>query len=269
MRPSALLAFILMACVAVPAPAEVAKVNGVGLHYTIRGAGEPLLLLHGFGGCAATWKSVADRLAQHYRLILVDMRGHGQSTNPAGAFTHAQSADDVRALLNVLGIKQVRAVGFSSGGMTLLHLATSAPERLSKIVLVSATTHFPDEARAILGAATIESMPPPVLQMYRQCASRGDEQVRSLVSAFRGFADDHDDMNFKPDDLAKIRAPTLIIHGDRDEFFPVSIPVAMYQSIPSAELWIVPGGSHSPTAGAAESAFVAEVERFLGEKPRD
>jgi pimeloyl-ACP methyl ester carboxylesterase len=109
----------------------------------------------------------------------------------------------------------------------------------------------------------METMPPPVLQNYRQCASRGDDQVRSLVSEFRAFGDDYDDMNFKPADLARIKASTLIIHGDRDEFFPVSIPVAMYQSIPHAELWIVPGGTHSPTADAEKSAFVREVENFM------
>jgi len=263
MRTSALLAVALLASVPVSALAETAKVNGVELHYTVRGAGEPLLLLHGFGGCAATWNSVAEKLALHYRLILVDMRGHGQSTNPSGKFTHAQSADDVRALLDILAIQKVRAVGFSSGAMTLLHLATKAPDRVSKMVLVGATTHFPDQARAILKSATIETMPPPVLQMYRQCASRGDDQVHSLVGEFRAFGDNYDDMDFKPADLAKIGAPTLIVHGDRDEFFPVSIPIAMYQSIPGAELWIVPGGTHSPTAGAEESAFESEVEKFL------
>jgi pimeloyl-ACP methyl ester carboxylesterase len=131
------------------------------------------------------------------------------------------------------------------------------------MVVVSATTHFPDQARAILRAATVETMPPPVIEMYRQCASRGDDQIRSLVGEFRAFGDDHDDMEFKPTDLAKIKASTLIIHGDRDEFFPASIPVAMYQSIPRAQLWIVPGGSHSPTAGARESAFITELENFL------
>jgi pimeloyl-ACP methyl ester carboxylesterase len=263
MRTTALLAFALLAAAPASAVAETAKVNGVELHYTVRGAGEPLLLLHGFGGCAANWDSIAEELAQHYRLILVDMRGHGQSTNPSGKFTHAQSADDVSALLDVLAIKRVRAVGFSSGAMTLLHLATREPDRLSKMVLVSATTHFPDQARAIIRSVTMETMPPPVLQNYRQCASRGDDQVRSLVSEFRAFGDDYDDMNFKPADLARIKASTLIIHGDRDEFFPVSIPVAMYQSIPHAELWIVPGGTHSPTADAEKSAFVREVENFM------
>jgi pimeloyl-ACP methyl ester carboxylesterase len=263
MRTSALLAFALLASAPVSAVAKTAKVNGVELHYTIQGAGEPLLLLHGFGGCSTQRRSITEKLAQHYRLILVDMRGHGQSTNPSGKFTFAQSADDVRALLDVLAIKQIRAVGFSGGGMTLLHLATSAPDRLSKMVLVSATTHFPDQFRAILKSARIETLPPPVLQMYRQCTSQGDDQVRSLVGQFRAFGDNYDDMNFKPADLAKIKASTLIIHGDRDAWFPVSIPVAMYQSIRGAELWIVPRGTHSSIAGAEESAFVREVENFL------
>ena len=263
MRTFALLAFALLAFTPVPAVAETAKINGIELHYTVQGAGEPLLLLHGFGGCAANWGGIGTELAQHYRVILMDMRGHGQSTNPSNKFTHAQSADDVRALLDLLAIKQVRAVGFSSGAMTLLHLATRSPERLSKMVLVSGTTHFPNQARAILRSFTIQTMPPPVLQMYRQCATRGDDQVRSLVAEFRAFGDNYDDMNFKPADLAKIKAGTLIIHGDRDPFFPVSIPIAMYQSIPHAQLWIVPGGTHSPTAGAEESAFVREVENFL------
>jgi pimeloyl-ACP methyl ester carboxylesterase len=194
MRTTVLLAFVVMAFTPVSATAETAKVNGIELHYTVRGAGDPVVLLHGFGGCAANWDSIADKLAQHYRLILIDMRGHGQSTNPSGKFTHAQSADDVRALMDVLAVKRFRAVGFSSGAMTLLHFATKAPDRVSKIVLVSATTHFPDQARAIIRTATVETIPPPVLQMYRQCASRGDDQVRSLVSEFRAFGNNYDDM---------------------------------------------------------------------------
>jgi pimeloyl-ACP methyl ester carboxylesterase len=263
MRALSFVALALLACAPASAIAQTANVNGVELHYEVEGAGEPLLLLHGFGGCAANWNSIARKLAVHYSVISVDMRGHGQSTNPSGKFTHAQSAADIRALLDRLGIKQVRAIGFSSGAMTLLHLATNAPGRLSKVVLVSGTTHFPDQARAILKTASSETLPPPVMQMYRDCASRGDDQVRSLIGQFRAFGSDYDDMSFKPADLAKIKAPALIIHGDRDEFFPVSIPVAMYQSIPNAELWIVPGGTHAPTADADETEFVRKIESFM------
>ncbi|WP_310476086.1 alpha/beta hydrolase, partial [Sandarakinorhabdus sp.] len=80
-----------------------------------------------------------------------------------------------------------------------------------------------------------------------------------------GFS--QDDMNFQPAGLAKIKARTLIVHGDRDPFFPVAIPVSLYQSIPGSALWIVPNGDHSPTAGAGEAAFLSRVESFLVKEP--
>jgi pimeloyl-ACP methyl ester carboxylesterase len=166
-------------------------------------------------------------------------------------------------LLDSLNIKQARAIGFSSGAMTLLHLATKYPDRLSKMVVVSGTTQFGDQARAMLRGASMESLPPPVLEGFRSCAARGDAQVKELVGQFHAFGDSTDDMNLTPADLAKVKAQTLIIHGDRDEFFPVSVPVAMYTSIPKSALWIVPGGEHSPIAGADQEEFVETVEEFL------
>lgn len=266
--PIAPIATILAAALTVhaPAQAESVQVNGIELHYTSQGTGEPLLLLHGFGGCGAMWTPVAQELAKRYRVISVDMRGHGKSTNPSNKFSHPQSAEDIRALMDSLNIRQARAAGFSSGGMTLLRLATKYPDRLSKMVVVGATTNFPEQARVIIRGATIQTVPPPVLDMFRGCATRGDAQVGELLAQFRAFGDSTDDMNLIPADLARVKASTLIIHGDRDEFFPVSIPVTMYTSIPEAALWIVPGGDHSPSAGADQEEFVEAVSEFL-QKP--
>jgi pimeloyl-ACP methyl ester carboxylesterase len=255
----------LIALTAFPANADVVKVNGTDLHYTVTGAGEPLLLLHGFGSCAAGWAGIAAKLSDSYKVIAVDARGHGRSTNPSGRFSHPQAAEDIRALLDALKIKKARAIGFSSGGMTLLQLATRHPDRLSKMVVIGATTHFPNEARAILQSAGMDSLPPPVLASFRECASRGEPQVRSLVEQFRALGFSRDDMNLQAADLAKVTARTLIVHGDRDMFFPVTIPVKLYESIKDAALWIVPNGSHSPTAGAGEGAFLAAAKTFLAE----
>jgi pimeloyl-ACP methyl ester carboxylesterase len=246
-----------------PALAETVSVNGIELHYESRGSGEPLLLLHGFGGCGAMWAPAAQELAKQYRVITVDARGHGRSTNPSGKFSHPQAAEDLRALMDNLDIKQARGIGFSSGGMTLLQLATKYPDRLSRMVLVGATTHFPEQARAMLKGVTYEALPPPVQEQFRACASRGDSQVRELVTQFRAFGDSHDDMNLTSADLAKIKASTLIVHGDRDEFFPVSVPVTMYNGIPKAALWIVPNGDHSPNSGADQRDFMETVGEFL------
>ena len=163
--------------------------------------------------------------------------------------------------MDALGIRQASAIGYSSGGMTLLHLATRYPDRLSKLVVVGATTHFGDQARRIMSAVAAGNLPPPVRAQFERCAVRG--QANELIRQFGAFKDSHTDMNFQPGDLARIKASTLIVHGDRDDFFPVSIPVEMYGAIPTSQLWIVPNGDHSPTAGAPNSHFVETVKGFL------
>jgi pimeloyl-ACP methyl ester carboxylesterase len=252
-------------CVMAPASAtaESVAVNGVDLHYTVRGTGEPLVLLHGFGSCAAGWNGMAEKLSATHKVIAIDARGHGKSTNPSGKFAHAQAAEDVRALLDALGIKQTRVMGFSSGGMTALHLAIRHPDRVSKMVVIGATNYFPEGAREILQSSTMDTTPPPVLENYRQCAARGEEQVRSIVDQFRAMGFDKNEMNIQPADLAKVKAKTLIVHGDRDFFFPVSIPVGLYQAIAGSALWIVPNGDHEPTAGADEHVFISNVSAFF------
>jgi homoserine acetyltransferase len=90
-------------------------------------------------------------------------------------------------LLDGLGICVFSAMGLSSGGMTPLHMATSQPKRIDAMVLVSATSHFPEQARAIMRMMSFATMPPPVHEMYRECAKRGDEQIRQLIAQFNAF----------------------------------------------------------------------------------
>jgi pimeloyl-ACP methyl ester carboxylesterase len=130
------------------------------------------------------------------------------------------------------------------------------------MVLISATTHFPDEARAIMRRASARTMPQPVLEMYRECATRGDEQAQQLIAQFNALHDDVDDMHFTADRLATIATRTLVVHGDRDAFFAVDIPVSLYRAIPAAALWIIPGGDHVPIFEPAVP-FSATALRFL------
>ncbi|WP_324680406.1 alpha/beta hydrolase [Hymenobacter sp. GOD-10R] len=234
------------------------------LYYEEYGTGKPLLLLHGFGGCTQNWLPFTAALAEHYRLLLVDLPGHGYSTNPQNQFSHRAAARDVLLLLDQLGVEHCSAMGMSSGAMTLLHLATSHPERLDALVLVSATTHFPEQARAIMRAASLRTLPPPVLAMYRECAKRGEAQLLQLLGQFNALADDDDDMNFTPPQLAVITARTLVVHGERDRFFPVDIARTLSRSIPNAQLWLVPGGEHVPIYERTVP-FTATALRFLQE----
>ncbi len=240
------------------------QVNDIEMYYQDTGHGRPLVLLHGFGGSSQNWRPFTAKLAKHHRLILVDLRGHGDSTNPVNKFTHRQAARDVFLLLDKLGIDHFSAMGISTGGMVLLHMATSQPQRIERMVLVSATPYFTDQARALFRRASFTTFPPQVQAMYRECAKRGDDQIRQLITQFNAFEKDHDDMNFTPQSLSTITARTLIVHGDRDRFFPVEVPVAMYRSIPDAALWIIPGGDHVPIYDPAVP-FTAIALRFLEE----
>jgi pimeloyl-ACP methyl ester carboxylesterase len=242
--------------------ARMIAVPGAGMHVREQGRGDPLLLLHGFGGCATDWDPFVARLAERHRVILVDLRGHGRSTNPGRTFTMRQSAADVLAVMDSLGLRRVRAMGISAGAMTLLHVATRYPDRVQALVLVGGTTALGDQARAIVSDATREALPPEVLAEFAACATRGAAQVDELLAQFRALAGMRDDPNFSPADLARITAPTLVVHGDRDVFFPVEIAVGMYRHIPKAELWVVPNGDHVPIYGPT-TPFADVALRFL------
>src|SRR6266850_630175 len=111
----------------------IAQINGCQIAYEVRGDGEPLLLLHGGMGAGADWKYVFPEDPAGYRVFVPDLRGHGSSTNPPGAFTFHQAALDVLALLDQLGIDRVKAIGLSGGGITLLHIATLQPARIASM----------------------------------------------------------------------------------------------------------------------------------------
>ena len=81
-------------------------------------------------------------------------------------------------------------------------------------------------------ASTVESLTPQGDQEQRELHERGDEQIRSLREQFNAFKDSYNDMNFTSPYLSTVTARTFIIHGDRDQFFPIEIPMKMYMSIP-------------------------------------
>jgi pimeloyl-ACP methyl ester carboxylesterase len=243
------------------------QINNMEMYYEEYGAGKPLVLLHGFGGSAQNWYPFATKLSERHRLIVVDLRGHGHSTNPENKFTHREAANDVFLLLEKLGVGHFSAMGISSGGMALLHMATSQPKRIDAMVLVSATTHFPDQARMIMRRASLDVMPQQVQEMYRECAKRGDEQISQLIAQFNALGENQDDMNFTARDLSAITARTLVVHGDRDRFFPVEIPVSIYRAIPDAALWIIPGGEHAPIYDPVVP-FTSTALRFLDGRDR-
>jgi len=239
-------------------------VNGFTLHYEDRGAGEPLLLLHGGTGIGADWQHVFTAGdPDGFRILIPDLRGHGRSTNPSREFTFRQSASDMFALLDHLGIPRVKAIGMSAGAKTLLHMATAQPDRLEAMVLVSGTPYFPAPARTAMAQISVDAFSDADWAAQRQRHVQGDDQIRMLFDQMRGLKDSHHDMAFTPPLLGTISARTLIVHGDRDPLYPVELALEMYRAIPASSLWVVPNGGHGPIFGPLAAPFAAAAVAFL------
>jgi pimeloyl-ACP methyl ester carboxylesterase len=239
----------------------VIDVNGMQLHYDVHGSGRPLLWLHGALGHGPDWRFVFPAEPEGYHLIAPDMRGHGRSTGAGDAYSFRQSALDVRRLLDHLGMDRVRVIGLSGGGITALHLATLDPGRVDAMVIVSAPPRFPEQARAIQRRFSLDALTEDEQARMRSRHLR-EGQIDRLLAQVRAFADG-DDPDFADEELARITADTLIVFGDRDPLYPVSLAVELHQAIRRSWLWVVPNGGHGPVFGASAPRFVETTLSFM------
>ncbi|WP_162339971.1 alpha/beta fold hydrolase [Cyclobacterium salsum] len=250
------------------------EINGVKLYYEIHGQGEPLVLLHGGTQTHDMWTLWLKDLSQNYKVITVDMRGHGQSTNPTNNFSFREIAQDIFGLLKELNIDKYRAIGFSGGGMTLIHMATMQPKRIQSLVLFGATPYFSKKSREIMKNLTYENVAvnnPERIENLKKVHPRGEKQIRNLFKWFEQGADSYDNsksMNFTQPYLSTIICPTLIIQGDKDPFYTLDIPKVMRENIPNSHLWIIPNLKHSiPQYGTTlGDMFTSTIIEFMDGK---
>jgi pimeloyl-ACP methyl ester carboxylesterase len=141
--------------------------------------------------------------------------GHGRSSNPLPTFRHDESARDIFALLDHLGAQTLNGIGISGGGNVLLHLVTRQPDRVKAMVLVSATSYFPEQARRRMRHYTIDLLPEAERENMRCRHPSGEQQIETLFAQGR-LAESYDEMNFTPPYLSTIKAKTLLVQGDRD-----------------------------------------------------
>lgn len=239
------------------------EIQGCELGCEVVGEGEPLLWLHGFMGAGSDWRYIFTHPPAGFRLIAPDLRGHGASTNPSGQFTFRQAAHDTLALLRHLGVGTVKALGLSGGGITLLHMATAAPDCIDSMVIVSAPPYFPAQARALQREMSEAMFSEMDMQAMRTRHAHGEAQLQQLFAHGRAFADSYDDVNFTPPYLTTITAETLIVFGDRDPLYPVSLAFDLRTAIPRSHLWVVPNAGHAPVFGPHAAMFAETALAFL------
>ena len=237
-------------------------INGFQMYYETVGEGEPLLLVHGWSGNVDYFAPLLEELSSHYRLIIPELRGHGRSTNPDGTFTIEQTASDVSALLEHLGLDGVRALGASAGGLTLLRMALDDPNALDMMILVGVGTHFPEACRTSMAATDADNFAPQWWEIMRDRHARGDSQIRELAAYLRGLGTVEEGVGFTTDMLALVQARTLIVQGDSDWCFPPPLVAEMKQAIPEAALWVIPNGEHVPILGSRAPLFLEMALAF-------
>jgi pimeloyl-ACP methyl ester carboxylesterase len=249
---------------ALPPGGRLLPVEGVTLYVEEHGTGDPVVLLHNFTNSGAGWAFLVPGLASRYRVLVVDLPGHGRSTGwEDRCFDYAGAARRVLGALDRLAVGRCRLVGASTGGAVALRMAAAQPERVDALVVLGSFDRITDEAVAILSKPGQEELTADEMAEQRRRHAHGDDQIRALQRMFCNERENPQLRTAPP--LGRITARTLIIHGDHDKFFPPRVAVAMYDAIPQAYLWVVPDGGHLPGFDGREPAAVAAAIRsFLG-----
>jgi pimeloyl-ACP methyl ester carboxylesterase len=235
-------------------------IDGMRMYYEEHGTpdGPPLVLLHGFTGSGASWTAQVAAFSPRYRVLVPDLRGHGRTDNPSGivAMNHRQFARDIIALCGALGLERVAFCGQSTGAMLLLSLALEATTLAGVCILSGATYYFSDELRSWWGQHTPETIvvsEEHVQSLQARHTALGPGQWRDVADAFLGLREHAHSEDFPAaEELRSIRAPVLIIHGDRDRFFPVEVATGLYRLLANAELCLLPNTGHHPPSELSE-----------------
>lgn len=219
-------------------------------HYVERGSGFPLLLLHGNGEQCGYFEHQMEPFASHFHVLALDTRGHGQTPRGTAPFTIRQFADDLLAFMDRLGIEKAHLLGFSDGGNIAMVFALRHPERVERLILNGANL----DARGVKIGVQL-----PIEVGYRIARLFARRNAKALRNAeMLGLM--VNDPNVRPEELAHITCPTLVVAGDKD-MIKDSHTRLIASAIPGAQLAILRGDHF--IANRNPEAFNAAVLRFL------
>jgi pimeloyl-ACP methyl ester carboxylesterase len=222
------------------AESGLAPVNGVKLWYATFGRGEPVVMIHGGLANSNYWAHQVRALQNRYRVIVLDSRGHGRSSRDAQPYGYDLMASDVIALMDYLKVGKAAIIGWSDGAIIGLDIAMKNPDRVSRLFAFAANS---DPS----GVADISKS-----DVFNAFVARAGEEYKRLSPTpgeYSAFVDEIKKMwdtqpKWTADDLAKIKTPTWIVDGDRDEAIKRENTEFMAASIPNAGLLIQPQVSH-------------------------
>jgi 3-oxoadipate enol-lactonase len=219
-----------------------------------------LLLVGSLGTTLEMWDPQVAALAGRRSLVRVDVRGHGRSPAPAGAYSIAELAMDVAATLDQLGIRRIAVCGLSIGGMIGMWLAAHAPDRVERLALICTSSHMPEAAAAYRDRAQVvrsEGSTEPIADgvIERWFTSTWAREHAETVAGFRqmlcgtpagGYAGCCEALAALDlrSALPRIAAPTLVIAGTEDRATPPAHAEAIVAAVPGARLEVLADAAH-------------------------
>ncbi len=241
-----------------------AQVNGIEIHYRVKGSGPPLLLISGLGQNSSAWVPLLPALAENFTCISFDNRGTGRSSVPPGPYTIDQMGDDAAGLLEHLKIGPVSALGWSLGGSVLQSMLIRHGGRLARAVLLSAFPAYSELQHHWLDsiiALQHSGIEPLALAVFRTAwvftprwLSNHDAAVATAkialsdpypttVEGFEAQAQGLRRYDSRPG-LPSVATPTLVLVGAEDILTPVEQSAEIARLIPGAKLQVLPRGGH-------------------------
>ena len=235
-----------------------AAINGIDLYYQEEGQGEAIIFIHGLGENAISWRHQTQYFRENYRVIAMDLRGHGQSGTTSEVITMDLFARDVLDLLDYLHIDRAHFVGHSMGGLVSQHIAAHYPQRMLTMVLSDSAGYYPPP----LGTTGLETRLNNIEQLSMaemadiiaasacrpEAAAEVKAEVRKLFAANRKEPYRQATISTLQADYreyhARMAMPALIMVGEADQTTPLSYAAYLAGALPCAKLVIIPEAAH-------------------------
>ena len=231
-------------------------VNGADLAYTDHGSGHPIVLVHGGLSSGAAWGPLLPMLAEQFRVVAPDSRGHGHSTNPRGELSSPLQADDLAALIAELGLDAPLVGGWSDGGQVAAELAVRHPRAAGALVIGGAHPDFVGSGLREVHRGLLGELDGDADDELHELVALHDDWP-ALLRQTAGMWLGYDGLDAAQ--IAAVAVPTLVLAADRDEVVGLDLAVDLFRRLPDAELAVVPGARHESPAGPERGPLFAAL----------
>jgi pimeloyl-[acyl-carrier protein] methyl ester esterase len=255
------------------------------MHIEKYGSGAPLLLIHGWGMHGGMWGSVVEKLAEQFCVYVVDLPGHGQSSQDGWLAKQSRTLDEMVSALTEQFTMPLTVCGWSLGGQIALRWAAREPLKVQHLILVASTPCFVkrEDWSCAMAAETLAGFAAVLTDNYAQTLwrflalqVRGSDNERELLVSLRAALFSRGEPNQSAlqagleilrdcdlrDSLTNITQPTLVIAGERDALTPPDASRYMATQLPNAALALIDGAAHAPFLSHPEF-FVGQLRSFL------